>query len=162
MRARTGSMWDAPSTLRAEDRVVAAQVRTIIRTRSLPHISSAFLAAAFMKHDLTRSLPSIHIGATLYARMQWDRRRQNKEEDFLDFAHAEAALPYCSPFATEGRLAAMLREAELDATYDCALLTDASAIQNWLAMGMSPNAGFQFYPFYQRVRRRMTHLIPDC
>lgn len=115
-----GAGGDADAVSMEERQIAAARLKRLLN-------------AAFRKHDLTRSLPSVHIGATLYARMQWDRRRLYKENDVFDFAHAEAALPYCSGFATDGPLAALLHQAGLDARYGCDLLTDAIAIQNWVS-----------------------------
>lgn len=84
------------------------------------------------KVGLKATVPSIHVGVTLYARAQWDRRRSYKPNDVFDFAHAEAALPYCNAFATERSLAATLRSAGLADEYSCAILTDLRGIDSWL------------------------------
>lgn len=93
------------------------------------------LYAAFLQKDLKDPLPTIHIGATLYSHMQWDRKRKYKSNDIFDFGHAEAALPYCNAFATDRSLASLIRQSGLDRDYDCKLLTDAQAIGRWLDAG---------------------------
>ena len=85
------------------------------------------------KHGLKSVIPSLHIGVTLYSRVQWDRARRYRANDVYDFAHAEAALPYCNAFATEGPLAALIRSSGLAKDYPCDVLTDLDGINAWLA-----------------------------
>jgi len=66
------------------------------------------LAAAFLRGKLWRRLPTIHIHATLHARVRWDKQRRLKANDFGDFRHASAALAHCQLFLTESSLAASL------------------------------------------------------
>lgn len=88
--------------------------------------------AAFQKRNLKGPLPTIHVGATLYSRLQWDRKRPYRSNDIFDFGHAEAALPYCNAFATEASLATLIKSSGLDKEYGCAVLTDTEAIMQWL------------------------------
>jgi hypothetical protein len=83
------------------------------------------------KFGLKAPVPSIHVGVTLYSRMQWDRKRPYKGNDVFDFAHAGAALPYCDAFATEKPLAALLDSSGLSSEYQCRILTDTSAVAEW-------------------------------
>jgi len=66
------------------------------------------VSAAFLAKDLWREFPTEHILASLYAGIRRDSKRRIKENDFEDFRHAAAALPYCNAFLTERSLAASL------------------------------------------------------
>ena len=57
---------------------------------------------------LHRRLPSFHLQAALHARMRLEKGRQFKPNDFADFGHAVAAVPYCSFFLTEASLSHIL------------------------------------------------------
>lgn len=101
------------------------------RDNAARHLT-ALISAALEKHDLAHHLPTVHIMATLFAAMQWDRSRRYKENDFADFGHAAAALTYCDGFATERSLAAMVKQAKLDTLYDCAVMVKPSEVTEWL------------------------------
>ena len=90
------------------------------------------LHAAFSQQDLGLQVPSVHIPATLFARVQWDAPRQYDPNDFADFLHATAALPYHSAFATERSLTALLRESGLAAKFGCTILSDWDAVEEWV------------------------------
>ena len=85
---------------------------------------AAMLGAAFEKHELSRQLPMAHILATLYAAVQWDVNRKYKPNDFPDFGHAAAALPYFDLFLTERSLATLVQQTGLAETYGTAIAAD--------------------------------------
>ncbi len=43
----------------------------------------------------------MRIAAGLHAALRWDRKRKYKRNDFNDFHHAIAAIPYCDFFLTD-------------------------------------------------------------
>ncbi|HEY4129460.1 MAG TPA: hypothetical protein VGM50_02530 [Gemmatimonadaceae bacterium] len=93
----------------------------------------ALITAALEKHDLSQQLPTVHVMATLYANVQWDRNRKYKDNDFADFGHASAAVAYCNAFATERSLGALLRQTKLDRLYDCPILVNPGDVVQWAA-----------------------------
>jgi len=66
-------------------------------------------------------MPTIHILSALYAAVIWDKQQRFQDNDFYDFRHATAALPYCDYFFTEKRLAHLLTQnlLGLDKFYQC-------------------------------------------
>ncbi|MCU0649714.1 MAG: hypothetical protein MUF00_17120 [Gemmatimonadaceae bacterium] len=88
-----------------------------------------------LQRELARSLPSVHVQATLYARVQWDEARKYKPNDMADFAHAAAAMGYCNAFATERSLATLLRQSGLDALYGIRVLSSPTELIAWLGEG---------------------------
>ena len=66
-------------------------------------------------------LPTLHIRASLYASLRWNKGRKFRPTDLWDFSHAEVALGYCSAFFTEKSLHSMITEKHLglDALYAC-------------------------------------------
>ena len=73
-----------------------------------------------------RTLRTIHIYASLWASMRWDRKRKVRGNDLDDFGHATAALGYCSAFFTERSLRSMVtaRHIKLDELYQCHVVAD--------------------------------------
>jgi hypothetical protein len=92
----------------------------------------ALIAAVQERHDLSRQLPTVHIMATLFSSVQWDRHRKYKANDFADFGHATAALAYCDAFATERSLGTLIRQTRLDTFHDCGVLFSPVALVDWL------------------------------
>jgi len=92
----------------------------------------AQINAALEKYDLSQQLPTLHVMATLFANVQWDRNRKYKDNDFADFGHAAAALAYCDGFATERSLGALVKQAELDTLYGCEILLRPADITQWV------------------------------
>ena len=92
----------------------------------------ALISAALEKYDLSQQLPTVHVMATLFANVQWDRNRKYKDNDFADFGHATAALAYCDGFATERSLGALVKQAELDTLYGCEILLRPADITQWV------------------------------
>ena len=72
------------------------------------------------------TLRTIHIYASLWASMRWDRERRVRGNDFDDFGHAAAALAYCSAFFTERSLRSMVtaQHIKLDKLYQCHVVAD--------------------------------------
>ena len=95
------------------------------------------LAKAFRKQNLAAALPTFHITATLYSRMQWDATRAYVPNDFADFGHATAAFPYFDAFATERPLADLSRQAGLPALYGTVMLTTMAQLIDWLKASSS-------------------------
>lgn len=69
---------------------------------------AAVLGHLFDKKHLGDFVPSFVIRAQLAAGVRWDKKRQYRENDFHDFSHAVAALPYFDYFATERSLAHLI------------------------------------------------------
>jgi hypothetical protein len=107
------------------------------RDKATRHLRDV-IYTAYLKYDLTRTLPTLHVGATLYSRLQWDRKRPYKSNDVFDFGHAEAALPYCSAFATDGALATLITQSGMHTAYGCDVLTTAASISDWLLRTSGP------------------------
>jgi len=60
------------------------------------------------------AVPTAQIVAGLYAAVRWQRQRAFRVEDFYDFYHATAALPYCHVFLTERFLGTLLTRPPLE------------------------------------------------
>lgn len=106
--------------------------------QSFERLRSVLYNAA-RKIGLKGAVPALHIGATLYSHLQWDRQRAYKANDVFDFDHADAALPYFNAFATDGSLAALLRRSGLASSYACAVLSSYAELFAWLdRSGVSP------------------------
>jgi hypothetical protein len=75
----------------------------------------------FRLNKAGKTMPTIHIFSTLYAAVRWDKKQKFQDNDFYDFRHATAALPYCDYFFTEKRLAHLLMQnlLGLDKFYQC-------------------------------------------
>lgn len=80
---------------------------------------------AIKRNKMQDFLPSLHIGAWLHAAVRWDKGRKFSDNDFLDFHHAIAALPYCDFFLTERSLCSLLNQSnlELAENYSCKVLS---------------------------------------
>jgi hypothetical protein len=80
----------------------------------------------FKKNKITNELPSYHIPAGLYAAACWDTSRQLKENDVLDFHHAQLAIPYCDIFLTDTYLKSLAcgRHLRFDEIYDTVIIAD--------------------------------------
>lgn len=66
------------------------------------------LCEAFRLGRLGSNFPTFAIRAGLASAVRWDRNRKYKPNDFHDFGHAAAALPYFDIFATEKSLCHLL------------------------------------------------------
>jgi hypothetical protein len=72
-----------------------------------------FFYQAFRLKRLSRQLPTVQIEAYLHAAVRWDAKRMFDENDFADFRHASAALPYFDYFLTDGGLSHLLSQGNL-------------------------------------------------
>ena len=79
------------------------------------------MLAAFKRHATGNALPYIDIHAGVHTAIRRDKKRRLKPNDFHDFGHAAAAVPYCSVFLTDGPLKALLcsRPLNFDQRYGC-------------------------------------------
>jgi hypothetical protein len=70
----------------------------------------------------------MHVSASCYAAVRWDQKRKLSNNDLVDFRHAAAALPYCDGFFTDGPLAALIcqKNLQLDELYECTVVSDLS------------------------------------
>lgn len=66
-------------------------------------------------------LASLHILASLYASLRWNKQQKLDSHDLFDFQHATAALAYCDAFFTERPLSNMIKQnhLRLDSEFDC-------------------------------------------
>jgi hypothetical protein len=88
----------------------------------------------FRLGKLGTAVPTAQIVAGLYAAVRWQRQRDFKLEDFYDFYHATAALPYCDVFLTEKFLGTLLTRPplELSGTFGITVLWEESEAVNLL------------------------------
>ncbi|MGE3845115.1 MAG: hypothetical protein AB7I50_26430 [Vicinamibacterales bacterium] len=68
----------------------------------------------FRLGKLGTAVPTAQIVAGLHAAVRWQRQRAFRVEDFYDFYHATAALPYCDVFLTERFLGTLLTRPPLE------------------------------------------------
>ena len=70
-------------------------------------------------------LPAFHIPAAIMASFWRDKKRKFNATDWLDFQHAETAIPYCDAFFTEKSLChlAIRSDRRLDQEYGCVILS---------------------------------------
>lgn len=79
---------------------------------------AALLAGLFEQDRIADFVPSFVVRAHLAAGVRWDKTRRYRENDFHDFSHAVAALPYFDYFATERSLAHLIStQLKLDRRY---------------------------------------------
>ena len=83
---------------------------------------------------LGTAVPTAQIVAGLYAAVRWQRQRAFRLEDFYDFYHATAALPYCQVFLTERFLGTLLTRPplELSGTFGTTVVWDEAEAVNLL------------------------------
>jgi hypothetical protein len=95
---------------------------------------AASLAGCFIAKKLWREFPTAHIQATLYGRVRRDRARRIQANDFEDFRHATAALPYCDAFLTERSLADLINAGDpsLASQFGVTVLADLDEAVAWL------------------------------
>ena len=80
-------------------------------------------------------LRTLHVSASLYASLRWNKGRQFRANDLWDFSHASAALAYCDAFFTERSLRTMVTERHiaLDKLYACHVSSDESDAISFLS-----------------------------
>ncbi|MGB6223655.1 MAG: hypothetical protein WBG04_21665, partial [Haloferula sp.] len=87
------------------------------------------ICEAFRLGRLNGNFPTFTIRAAFAAAVRWDQRRKYKRNDFHDFGHAAAALPYFDIFATERSLRHLLvTDLKFDARFDTAIEFEPEAI----------------------------------
>lgn len=87
------------------------------------------ICEAFRLTRLKNNFPTFTIRAALATSVRWDRRRKYKSNDFHDFGHAAAALPYFDIFATERSLRHLLvTDLKFDARFSTAIECEPEAI----------------------------------
>jgi len=87
-----------------------------------------------LKDTIERYLPDIYINTCIHTLMRWDKNRKYKVNDFYDFEHARAALPYYQYFFTERQLKHMLsiKPYELSNKYNCVVENNIEKINELL------------------------------
>lgn len=92
--------------------------------------------------EFASECPSTYVSATCYAAVRWDKHRVFRANDFMDFHHASAALPYCDAFFTETPLRVLLRQrhTRLSALFPCAVIDDAVEALEWLSRPSSASS----------------------
>jgi len=93
-----------------------------------------FFTNAFLKTDISQKMPTLHIHASCYAAVRWDKARNLKGNDLFDFHHAAGALSYCDAFFTEKPLETLLKAKHiaLDKKYDCNVFSKVSEAIGYL------------------------------
>lgn len=88
------------------------------------------IASDIVQNRIDLYLPNIYIDACLYTSVRWDSKRNFKPNDFYDFQHSRAALPYYDYFFTERPLKHLLetKPFELSKKYQCAVENDIDKI----------------------------------
>ena len=84
------------------------------------------LLFALERNRAREILRTLHVSATLYASLRWNKGRKFRANDLWDFSHASAALPYCDGFFTERSLRTMATEhhVALDKLYGCHVVSN--------------------------------------
>lgn len=74
------------------------------------------------------NFPTLKVGAGIHAAVRMDRKRQFVANDYYDFRHAQAAVPYCDYFFTEKNLRHLLKLNSLsyDRKYNCEIASKPS------------------------------------
>lgn len=87
------------------------------------HLSESARFSVFSK-----SIPTLHIGASCHAAVRWDKTRKLTGNDLFDFHHAEAALGYCNLFLTEKPLKSLLSQNHLGLkeNFACKIITSVA------------------------------------
>ncbi len=72
--------------------------------------------------------PTLKVGAGVYAAVRWDKQRTFRDNDFFDFHHAQAAIPYCDYFLTEKNLKHLLElhSSAFDKEFNCKIASTPS------------------------------------
>jgi hypothetical protein len=94
----------------------------------------SFFVQALPKTEIARLFPTPHIHALCHASVRWDKKRRLKGNDFYDFHHAAAAVPYCDVFLTENPLRALLEQnhLQINQDFDCRIISSISEAVEFL------------------------------
>ncbi len=95
-------------------------------SESLEGQIAGLIAGVLMSRDHRTQLPMLHVMTCIHANIRLNRARQFKPNDFYDFNHAAAALPYCDALLTERSLADLTKRTNtaLAKTYACRVTAD--------------------------------------
>ena len=82
---------------------------------------------AFKK--LRKAIPTLDVHGCCHAEFRWDTGRKFRANDFMDFHHATAAIPYCDLLLTETDLAQLVTKQHMGLmdAYECAVFSDLAA-----------------------------------
>jgi hypothetical protein len=87
------------------------------------------IVEAFRLNRLKDNFPTFSIRAGLATAVRWDQKRKYKPNDFHDFGHAAAALPYFDVFATERSLKHLLvNDLKYDARFSTTIECEPDAV----------------------------------
>jgi len=80
------------------------------------------------KAGIAKLSPTLHIHTLCHAAIRWDKKRKLKGNDFYDFHHAAAAIPYCDVFLTEHPLQVILEanHLKINHDFDCKIISSVS------------------------------------
>lgn len=100
----------------------------IIPLQAFKSLMKLLIFESLRKIQAKHTLRSAHISACLHANIRWDKGRKFRENDFIDFGHAAAAIAYCDYFLTEGPLRHLVttKNTALDKVYNCRVVSKIS------------------------------------
>lgn len=89
------------------------------------------------------NFPTLKVGAGVHAAVRMDKKRRFVANDYYDFRHAQAALPYCDYFFTEKNLKHLLTMNSLayDKEYDCKIASKQRDVLEILKKIKDKNGG---------------------
>lgn len=93
------------------------------------------------------NFPTLKVGAGVHAAVRIDKKRRFVGNDYYDFRHAQAALPYCDYFFTEKNLKHILTMNSLayEKEYDCRISSKHRDVLDVLKK-IKANKGFNLTP----------------
>jgi len=112
--------------------------KTLDRTNLIDDLheeASEMIYSLCKDNEAVDELPSFHIITTIISAVCWDRARKFKRTDWLDFSHAEAAIPYSDVFMTEKSLKAVLTRSDIamNHIYRCTIISSVEDAVKCLA-----------------------------
>lgn len=101
--------------------------REILEANSAESVSK-MIYNLFRLKKLSTELPTFRVMSGLHAAARWDKKRKFQNNDFHDFQHAAAALPYTDYFFTEKNLAHLTTQkmTAYDRLYGCTVVATVS------------------------------------
>lgn len=81
------------------------------------------------------NFPTLKVGAGVHAAVRIDKKRTFEANDYYDFRHAQAAVPYCDYLFTEKNLRHLLRTNSLsyDVEYECNVISKPKEVLDALS-----------------------------
>jgi hypothetical protein len=94
----------------------------------------SFFVQAFQKTGIDSLSPTLFIHALCHASVRWDKSRKFKGNDFYDFHHSAAAVPYCDVFLTESPLRTLLQanHLKINQYFNCKIISSISEAVDYL------------------------------